>query len=1414
MKKSAFFVALMLMAFTFSAFAQKQAYTYSFKKPGIALQADGYSKISYKECANLGKEGTPILPQFAANILLPPGTEAVSVNITKIEYYPEENGITIPPASRQFPISKGAPAGYKPVLDNKIYFSETAYPVNNISAVSTNFLNGHSISSFSICPLTYYPALKKVQFVKEICIEIVTKSTERASTSLGLLRSNERINQRIRSLTQHNELISDYEAKSGKDDPTYDILLITKSAFLSYFNDYVTYKQSTGYAVTCKTVEDIYTQYTGTDNQMKIRNCIIDYYQNSGISYVILAGDADPNIPSDNIVPKRGFYADPGDMPDNDIPSDMYYACLDGTWNNDNDNKWGEANEADLYYEVGIGRLCVDSQTEIQNFINKLTLYQSSPVVADIKKGLMIGEQLDDITYGDDSKDEIISGGAHNGYTTVGFPLDYTISKLYESIANWEKENVFSQFNNGTHLLNHLGHSNVTYNMKMENSDVTTTNFQNNGIAHGYGIGYSQGCYNGSFDNRDDASSYVLEDCFAEVITTISTAEVACIANSRYGWYEQGGTNGASQFFDRQFFDAIFGENIFLIGDVNSDSKEDNVTYINSDDVIRWCAYETNLFGDPTMDIWTDVPTDIIATYPASVSVGISQIDFQTNAPNARIGLMQNGSLIGRGLTDVSGNATITFSSILMDVNPIAVSIIGHNRNRHQGTIIVVSDQPYVIFQSNLVNDVSGNNNGQLDPGESVTLNLGLQNVGTQPATNVNVTLITTNTNITLTDATENYGDFAAGELKTIDNGFALTVSNAIPDQQAITFDVQAVGNSTWDSYFTLIANAPSLSVGTITIDDSQGNGNGRLDPGETAIISFTSINNGHTDAINTTGTLVSLSSLITVSDPVYTIGTLGTGQSYIAQFTIQIDAAAALGAISQLTYTLGSGAYQTVKDYYAKIGLIVEDWETGNFNQFSWQSGGNSSWTIISSGAYEGTYCSKSGTIGNNQSSVLTLNINVAGSDTISFYRKVSSEATYDFLKFYIDNDMKEQWSGEEGWARVSYPVTSGNHTFKWSYVKDQYESGGSDCAWLDYIELPAPISATAYAGTDASICRGDNYNCNGTATNYTSVSWTTSGTGTFSSVTILNPVYTPSQADIDAGSVTLILTIQGSTGTFSDGMLLTIKAIPEITMTETGSVCESESYTISGTSVINYSSLDWITSGTGTFNNATLLNPVYTPSSADIENGQVTLTLQAFNAPCEPMSGNMLLTFDYLPATPAMPDGPGQVDLAYTITSVYTIDAVANANSYSWRLAPENAGTIASATTEAEVTWNTDFTGDVVLTVEGINDCGSGIASGEKNIYVDNTTGTGENTGLENLKVYPNPSDGNFYLQMNTASNTKTYVRIYNVYGVQIYNDVITANGSSLYRVNLNSAVNGIYLVEAESNGERTTGRFIIKK
>jgi hypothetical protein len=89
----------------------------------------------------------------------------------------------------------------------------------------------------------------------------------------------------------------------------------------------------------------------------------------------------------------------------------------------------------------------------------------------------------------------------------------------------------------------------------------------------------------------------------------------------------------------------------------------------------------------------------------------------------------------------------------------------------------------------------------------------------------------------------------------------------------------------------------------------------------------------------------------------------------------------------------------------------------------------------------------------GHNEETRLQAIVESDSSETIKFHWKVSSEANYDYLKFYIDDTLKDSISGEVDWQQKSYSVSAGIHTLKWVYVKNWEDEDGDDCGWVDYV-------------------------------------------------------------------------------------------------------------------------------------------------------------------------------------------------------------------------------------------------------------------------------------------------------------------------------------------------------------------------
>jgi hypothetical protein len=81
---------------------------------------------------------------------------------------------------------------------------------------------------------------------------------------------------------------------------------------------------------------------------------------------------------------------------------------------------------------------------------------------------------------------------------------------------------------------------------------------------------------------------------------------------------------------------------------------------------------------------------------------------------------------------------------------------------------------------------------------------------------------------------------------------------------------------------------------------------------------------------------------------------------------------------------------------------------------------------------------------------------VNVPSKDTVKFSFKVSSELNYDILGFKLNGTQIFNISGEEGWTEKKIAIKEGINLLEWSYKKDQTQSSGADCAWLDNIIFP----------------------------------------------------------------------------------------------------------------------------------------------------------------------------------------------------------------------------------------------------------------------------------------------------------------------------------------------------------------------
>jgi parallel beta-helix repeat protein len=606
--------------------------TYHFPSPQVCtvrlLNDSSHVSVRIDGCFQFGDNGNPVLPVRTARIAIPSGKEVKSLDVVG------ERKIVLPGAhlveygTECLPLSviESSSSNVSDFPNRTVYDSMEPFPGKMHSEFSIQHKMGYDIALLNLFPLQYLPKAGELSYYGSIRVEVQTANVKETGRSRPVL--NPLQYETLRSAVDNPDVVE--YSFTLETTSAYKYVIITNEELSDTPGPYNLQalrdnKITRGISTEIVTVEWIYANYNGTrpdgreDNQTKIRNFIIDAYRN-GTAYVLLAGDGDGGDAGgesgDCIIPHRGFYVEAGTYTDYDIPADMYYGCLDGTFDYDGDGIYGEPNdgpgggEVDLFAEVYVGRACVDSYADVQNFVRKTLTYQTTSNTSDLKKVWMVGERLGFggvAEWGGNYKDEIKDGSSAHGYNTTGFmdsPYSdmLAMSTLYDRDYpgnNWPKSDIINVINSNVNLINHLGHANVNYVMKMYNPDVDSS-LTNDGL---YFIGYSQGCYSGSFDDRTTSGTYANYDCIGEHLTNGAHGAAAFIANSRYGWGERDSTDGPSQHFDRQFWDAVLGENILNIGMANQDSKEDNAGLVATNNIDRWCCYEINLLGDPELKV-------------------------------------------------------------------------------------------------------------------------------------------------------------------------------------------------------------------------------------------------------------------------------------------------------------------------------------------------------------------------------------------------------------------------------------------------------------------------------------------------------------------------------------------------------------------------------------------------------------------------------------------------------------------------------------------------------------------------------------------------------------------------------------------------------------------------------------------
>jgi parallel beta-helix repeat protein len=591
----------------------------------------------------------PQLPEQPFSVLLPYGKMMQEVSVISSSSVHLGNIHGVQTGSLLLPILDNQPVHYVSFDESQPGYSKELFSIQGVYS-----LQGMTIVNGYLNPVLYDEVTGDVSFYRHMTLVITTKDDANANQAFrGVPEGIECYE------FENPEALQTYVTQDVPSPrETHPYVLITSQALKNAtgeytFQDLLAYREYQGLNPRVVTVEEIVRNpqywvngtwgdnnphnpfyrtritknyYRFNDTQAKIRNFIRDAYKNWGTRYVLLGGDADMIGEGQNIVPVRYLFAWEDGLPlsgdrlenyqEDDIPCDLYYACLDGNFNKDMDAHFGEGSarfsitakpveEADLYAEVWVGRACVDNSTEVSNFVMKTLAYADQPFDEPyLQQMLFIGESLG-------ANFDPPEGGAYKDAILPSLPSFFNVSTLYDRNGAWSGSMLIDRMNNETYqLFNHMGHAYLISSMKISNDAVPLLTNEK------YFFAYSQGCLSGSFDNFNSFNisglqgqwfgdgSYYTEDSSAEHFTVETPyGAFAGVWNARFGIGGSDGLyNAPSQQYDEAFFKALFVKNMREIGRANHYSKEANAGRINENG-FRWSYYCTNLFGDPAQAI-------------------------------------------------------------------------------------------------------------------------------------------------------------------------------------------------------------------------------------------------------------------------------------------------------------------------------------------------------------------------------------------------------------------------------------------------------------------------------------------------------------------------------------------------------------------------------------------------------------------------------------------------------------------------------------------------------------------------------------------------------------------------------------------------------------------------------------------
>jgi len=1066
----------------------------------VVVLAEGLSSIM--------ERGAPDLPKYATSIVIP-DLASMEVEIVSSKYT-EMKDVEIAPSKGNF--TRNIDPKTVPYTYGKVYTKDAFYP-NKLAGLSEPYilrdLRGQAIHIF---PFQYNPVKKILRIYSEIEVKIKVKDYNGKNTFVRS-RSFNKLVKEYKNIYQNHFI--NFNATLSRYTPLEEegnMLIICYDDWLDEMQDFVDWKNTIGRPTEMVSV----TTAGGTASSIK--TYVENYYNNNGLTYLLLVGDA-AQVPTNN----------------------------GGNLGGDSDNAYGYITGNDHYQEIFVGRFSAENATHVTTQVERTLEYEKGDQLqADwLNKLISIASQEgpgDDGEYDYQHLRNIQTDLL--GFTYVAPPYEFFEGSQGGEDAPGDPSaaSVANRINLGTGIINYTGHGSET---SWATSGFNISDVNNLTNDNKLPFVCSVGCVNGVFVNTTGfGESWLRAENNGE-----PTGAVAIFASTiNQSW-------APPMIAQDEMVDLLVGASVHgtkrTYGGISINGCFQMIEESNDIAMIdTW-----TIFGDPSLYVRTDNPSNMNVTHDNVVIVGQNNFNVNCDLDGALATISKDGVIIGSAEV-IGGTAVIPLDN-LTPGDELTLAVVGFNKVTYIATVTVISPNgPYVVFEST---------NDEIDYGQSLDLDMSLKNVGMDDATNVTATLSSSDPYVTIIDNTENFGSITAGDTKTINSSYTISVADDVPDQHIINFELEITGTDssntshTWNSTFTIKANAPDISIDNLAVINDDNN-DGILDPGEHGDLSFTITNTGHADA-NFNGDLIKVSdpdNYLTLGSTQIATVNIAAGSSTDFVFTnASADAATPLGSPVDIKITVNAGDNNQYTDDSTQTLII------GIIPIYNISTGGTLSvcaGTFYDSGLDTGDYS-------NDEDYTMTFLAPADGFVNINF-TSFELEDGYDFLYVYYGTDTSgTQVSGSPFTGTDSPGLLSSADGLTFRFTSDYVVSSpgwsadvscsiptaAPDCAanpvpnngasdiFPDAVSWDAVLNATSYDvyfGTDPNPL--NNSPVNVTANSYTFPSQLTPHTTYYWTVTPKNNIGDATNCNtwsFTTGATQYIMT-DGATVTTCDGV------------------------------------------------------------------------------------------------------------------------------------------------------------------------------------------------------------------------------------------------------------------------------------